>query len=271
MFRVTKPADLQEPRLQAIPHAVPRASATCPSCLRRINPTVGSIRQRLVFQCRRCGTLFYAAITEAPRVPPSSGQELVTAIKKALMAGRASPRRATPTRSHALPPPQLSPASAREGPRRPSGSSLAAANRELEEVLRLSSGRREADRQRWHAVEAIDRVCSLLETARLDGISLDAEAFATIARLLSSELGRLVPESARDAKTIAALHARLLDWQETLLDEALPARRVFTENDAVEEIQTTDTSPASAAVWRQGGAPINLGRPAMVAPHRAGC
>jgi hypothetical protein len=88
--------------------------------------------------------------------------------------------------------------------------------------------RREAARVRQR-LAAIDRLVNVIEERHLMG---DRHFDAGLRRRLHSledEVGLPVPRAALRARNTVRLHAALLDWQETVLDELRPERLSFPD------------------------------------------
>ena len=103
----------------------------------------------------------------------------------------------------------------------------------LEAIEALDSARRERDEaaQRLRTLRGIDRVLEALEEINLSGLGFEPvtdESIAAMERVTDAQL----PQAVRGATTPVDLHEALLDWQEQLLDTAVPARVEFREVDA---------------------------------------
>jgi hypothetical protein len=89
---------------------------------------------------------------------------------------------------------------------------------------------------RRHAVRAVDALVETVEEINLSGRGRQHDPLISHRlRRLETEIGRPVPEAVLRARNGHRLHAALLDWQEELLDEACPGRRL---HGAVDEALT---------------------------------
>jgi hypothetical protein len=109
------------------------------------------------------------------------------------------------------------------------GDLIAQAGREIWE-RRIDDRRRRADgSQVRRRVAAIDRLINDLEECHLTGErSFDRVLRQRLYRL-EAEVGLPLPRKAVRARNTVRLHAALLDWQETLLDELVPERLHFPD------------------------------------------
>jgi hypothetical protein len=109
------------------------------------------------------------------------------------------------------------------------GDLIAQAGREIWE-RRIDDRRRRADgSQVRRRVAAIDRLINDLEERHLTGERTFDRVLRQRLYRLEAEVGLPLPRKALRARTTVRLHAALLDWQETLLDELVPERLEFPD------------------------------------------
>lgn len=95
----------------------------------------------------------------------------------------------------------------------------------------------EADVRRYESVRVTDSVLARVEEINLGGAGVvPGVHIAAWKRELAATLRRPLPAGVRYAHNGHELHSALLDWQDQLLDEAIPERRRFTRED--EQIAT---------------------------------
>jgi len=80
-------------------------------------------------------------------------------------------------------------------------------------------------------LRGIDRVLEALEEINLTGRGFDPVTDQSLAALEHATAAEL-PQFVRGAPTPVDLHEALLDWQEQLLDRAIPTRQTFRSVDA---------------------------------------
>jgi hypothetical protein len=101
------------------------------------------------------------------------------------------------------------------------------------------------ERQRRQAVCAVDDLVDALEDLNLSGRGRQATALMPgWLRRLEVEACRPLPPRVSQARVPVKLHAALLDWQEELLDEAVPGRALYALLD--HEFWTVETSPGAS-------------------------
>ncbi len=83
-------------------------------------------------------------------------------------------------------------------------------------------------------LEAIDKCLNLLEERHLNGSCIGRHrACNALVEALSASQGVIAPEAVWAARTSFALHAALLEWESSVLDELVPRRReLFPDLDA---------------------------------------
>ncbi len=109
--------------------------------------------------------------------------------------------------------------------------SIHEASQAAQTALAESRREREEAAERLHALRAIDRVLESLEEINLSGRGFEpVTGFSLVA--VERATGSEPPPSVRAASTPVDLHEALLDWQQQLLDRALPARESFRDVDA---------------------------------------
>jgi len=116
--------------------------------------------------------------------------------------------------------------------------------REGEVGVEAAAARR---RQARRAIEAIDLVLGAVEEHHLAGRPRRVAPLPEwIARL--AEGGLPIPASILGLRNTVQLHAALMDWQEVLLDTAVPARTHLTRTD-----RETDLEQRRLSVWGDPG------------------
>jgi hypothetical protein len=119
------------------------------------------------------------------------------------------------------------------------------ASAEASSALGEARGRRETDRRRRQAVQAVDELINALEDINLTGRGRQPAALTPGMLLrLEVEADRPLPAKVSEARTPVRLHSALLDWQEELLDEAVPGRAVYALMD--QEQWPSETDPGLA-------------------------
>lgn len=98
------------------------------------------------------------------------------------------------------------------------------------------------ERQRRRAVRAVDELVDALEDLNLSGRGRQTTALMPgWLRRLELEACRPLPPRVSQARNPVRLHAALLDWQEELLDEAVPGRALYALVD--HDFWTVEASP----------------------------
>jgi hypothetical protein len=106
---------------------------------------------------------------------------------------------------------------------------IAQAGREIWD-RRMASLRRRLDGSRIRrCITAIDSLINHLEERHLTGERTFDRRLRQRLYSLESEVGMPLPRKAVRARNTVRLHAALLDWQETLLDEQVPERKRFPD------------------------------------------
>lgn len=109
------------------------------------------------------------------------------------------------------------------------GDRIARAGSEIWE-RRTSSMRRRLGGSRVRSrVNAIDSLIATLEERHLRGERTFDRVLRQRLYRLQDEVGLPLPRKATRARNTVRLHAALLDWQETLLDEMVPERLRFPD------------------------------------------
>jgi hypothetical protein len=112
------------------------------------------------------------------------------------------------------------------------GASLRRAGAEAAEAWDAARERRAEAQRRRRAVHMVDELLEALEEINLVGRGrVEDPLLALRVRRLERVIGRPAPAKSREARTAVKLHEALLDWQETLLDEALSDRAAYTRLD----------------------------------------
>lgn len=140
------------------------------------------------------------------------------------------------------------------------GTGIRRASAEASSALGEARGRRDTDRRRRQAVQAVDDLINALEDINLTGRGR-RQAALTPGMLLRLEVesGRPLPAKVSEARTPVRLHSALLDWQEELLDEAVPGRAAYVLMD--QEQWPSETEPgiarlaAALRTWAVGAQP----------------
>lgn len=109
------------------------------------------------------------------------------------------------------------------------GGLIAQAGREIGEQRRRFHRRRREEAAARRGVFAIDEVVAQLEERHLMGERTFDRVLRQRVTRLEAVVGRPLPRKVVRARNTVRLHAALLDWQETLLDEAIPARAFFPD------------------------------------------
>jgi hypothetical protein len=109
------------------------------------------------------------------------------------------------------------------------GDLIAQAGREIWERRIDDLRRRAAGSQVRRRVAAIDRLINDLEERHLTGERTFDRVLRQRLYRLEDEVGLPLPRKAVRARNTVRLHAALLDWQETLLDELVPERLEFPD------------------------------------------
>lgn len=139
------------------------------------------------------------------------------------------------------------PAAARDRHRPVAALSIHRAAVEAREGLLMWRAGVEADARLREPVRVVDSLLARVEESNLAGHGAVAGVHVRLwIRELARALGRPVPIGVRRAQTGYELHGALLDWQEQLLDEAVPHGRESAE---------VDQPDAAAPSCRGGGAP----------------
>jgi hypothetical protein len=119
------------------------------------------------------------------------------------------------------------------------------ASAEASSALGEARGRRATYRRRRQAVQAVDELINTLEDINLAGRGRQPAALTPGLLLrLEVEAGRPLPPKVSEARTPVKLHKALLDWQEELLDEAVPSRAVYALMD--QQLWPSETHPGAA-------------------------
>lgn len=109
------------------------------------------------------------------------------------------------------------------------GDRIARAGSEIWE-RRTTAMRRRLRGSRMHQrVVAIDSLIAILEERHLTGERTFDRVLRQRLYRLEHEVGLPLPRKAVRARNTVRLHAALLDWQETLLDEMMPERLSFPD------------------------------------------
>ena len=109
------------------------------------------------------------------------------------------------------------------------GDRIARAGSEIWERRTSSLRRRLGGSRVRRRVEAIDALIAILEERHLTGERTFDRVLRQRLYHLEHEVGLPVPRKAIRARNTVRLHAALLDWQETLLDEMIPERLHFAD------------------------------------------
>ena len=109
------------------------------------------------------------------------------------------------------------------------GDRIARAGSEIWERRTSSMRRRLRSSRIRQRVEAIDALIAILEERHLTGERTFDRVLRQRLYHLEHEVGLPVPRKATRARNTVRLHAALLDWQETLLDEMIPERLRFPD------------------------------------------
>jgi hypothetical protein len=120
------------------------------------------------------------------------------------------------------------------------GDRMARAGSEIWERRTNSMRRRLAGSRTRQRVKAIDALVTILEERHLRGERTFDRVLRQRLYHLEREVGLPLPRKAIRARNTVRLHAALLDWQETLLDEMVPERLGFAD---VHDSDWAATSP----------------------------
>lgn len=121
------------------------------------------------------------------------------------------------------------------------GGLIAQAGREIGEQRTRFHRRRREEAAARRGVLAIDEVVAQLEERHLMGERTFDRLLRQRVTRLGDVVGQPLPRKVVRARNTVRLHAALLDWQETLLDQAIPARALFPDrhersgSDAIDE------------------------------------
>lgn len=94
---------------------------------------------------------------------------------------------------------------------------------------RASIDRREAHERTRQRLSAIDEMLDTLESRHLAGDRTFDRLTRVRLNRLEAVVGLPLPRKAIRARNTVRLHAALLDWQETLLDEIVPERQLYED------------------------------------------
>jgi hypothetical protein len=109
------------------------------------------------------------------------------------------------------------------------GDRIARAGSEIWERRTSATRRRIRGSRVRQRVAAIDSLIAILEERHLTGERTFDRVLRQWLYHLEHEVGLPVPRKAVRARNTVRLHAALLDWQETLLDEMIPERLHFAD------------------------------------------
>lgn len=103
------------------------------------------------------------------------------------------------------------------------------------EVVAMSRHQRAASARR--RVAAIDEMLDVLEHMHLNRERTIDRLVRTRLRRLELEVGLPLPRRVVRARNTVRLHAALLDWQDVVLDEVVPGRRLLLDLDEALEAE----------------------------------
>jgi hypothetical protein len=109
------------------------------------------------------------------------------------------------------------------------GDRIARAGSEIWERRTTALRRRLRGSRMRQRVVAIDSLIAILEERHLTGERTFDRVLRQRLYRLEHEVGLPLPRKAVRARNTVRLHAALLDWQETLLDEMMPERLRFPD------------------------------------------
>lgn len=110
-----------------------------------------------------------------------------------------------------------------------SGPSIALANAEHSRRRQVWQSQRVEQFERRRVLRAVDDFLTTVEEINLVGQGRHPDPLMPHRlRRLEALIGRRVPDTVRGAANGQRLHEALLDWQEELLDEANPSRRLYS-------------------------------------------
>jgi hypothetical protein len=108
------------------------------------------------------------------------------------------------------------------------GAPIARANADQERFRDAWLARRRLEVAERRALHAVDAFVQTVEEINLSGRGRQPDPLIPHRlRRLEAAIGRPVPEAVHRARNGHRLHAALMDWQEHLLDEAYPARKLL--------------------------------------------
>ncbi len=102
----------------------------------------------------------------------------------------------------------------------------------------------------------LDEVISLLEERNLAGERIVDRGLRQRLREIEAHLGLPLPRKVVRARNTARLHAGLLDWRETLLDELLPGRLNFPDVHDADSVINVLSSDTMSFTWLDGEPPL---------------
>ncbi len=106
---------------------------------------------------------------------------------------------------------------------------MARANRQIRMALDQHVDRIDARTRRRRRLRAIDRGLDRIEQLHSRDIMSGAEFCRSLVERIAGECGATPPPPVRLAATSYHLHSALLLWQEAVLDEAVPQRRLHPD------------------------------------------
>lgn len=101
---------------------------------------------------------------------------------------------------------------------------LAAANLEILEAAADFESARALRRRSWRGIEAIDGVLEALEEYHLAGRPRKVAMFPAWRAMLEQDGGLSIPDDILKVRHTVRLYDALADWQENLLNDAVPGR-----------------------------------------------
>lgn len=109
------------------------------------------------------------------------------------------------------------------------GGAIADASREIHDQRHAAVVRQVSGMRTRRRIAAVDEMIAALEERHLVGERTFDRVLRQRLHHVEREVGSPLPRKAVRARNTVRLHAALLDWQETLLDEAVPERQLFPD------------------------------------------